>query len=243
MIDIQVGDQVATVVVEDFAPLNRYDATFALALRDAVIDLADRDTVKAIVLRAAADDFCPDPAPWSRPGPGGGLWTDWEQVFSGARSLYQVVCFSKKVVITEVTGSCTGGGSALVLCSDLTVAGSDARIRSPFSSHPEANLVLAALTLRLNRAKAWLLRDATLSASRALEAGLVNEVVEPDEIRACVAGMARAVTRMPLDGITMSKMLLQSVLDSHGVGREFDMAGFYAAARWRPEPPRAGETR
>ena len=40
--------------------------------------------------------------------------------------------------------------------------------------------------------------------------------------------MARAVTRMPLDGIAMSKINVETCLDAQGVGREFDMAGFYA---------------
>jgi enoyl-CoA hydratase/carnithine racemase len=128
----------------------------------------------------------------------------------------------------------------LVLCSDLTVAAREATIRSPFSTVPEANVVLAALTMRLNRAKAWMLRDATLSAAQALESGLVNQVVEPADLAAAVERAARSVTRMPLDGVTMSKMLLQSVLDAHGVGREFDLAGFYASALWRGRPEHAG---
>ncbi|HEY1966771.1 MAG TPA: hypothetical protein VGH89_02385, partial [Pseudonocardia sp.] len=128
----------------------------------------------------------------------------------------------------------------LVLCSDLTLATPDARFRSPFATNPEANLVLAALTMRLNRAKSWLLRDSTLTAEEAFGAGLVNEVVEPGQLAARVARTARAVTRMPLDGVTMSRMLLQSVLDGHGVGREFDMAGFYATARWPGQPESTG---
>jgi enoyl-CoA hydratase/carnithine racemase len=246
MIDHEVRDGVATVTAGHFGPLSRYDAEFARALRDVVVDLGDSDSVKVIVLRAEGPDFCPDPrAPGelSVPVAGDDVWTVWEQTFAGSRSLYQSLCFSKKVIITEVSGACTGAGSMLVLCSDLTVAARDATIRSPFSTVPEANVVLAALTMRLNRAKSWLLRDATLTAAEALEAGLVNQVVEPAELAAAVERAAWSATRMPLDGVTMSKMLLQSVLDAHGVGREFDMAGFYASALWRGRPEHAGERR
>lgn len=232
MIGQQVRDGIATVTVADFGPLSRYDVDFAEELRDVVVDLADSDAVKVIVLRAEGPDFCPGPREWADPAPVGGddVWTVWERAFAGSRALYQSLCFSKKVTLTAVSGACTGAGSMLVLCSDLTVAAQDTTIRSPFSTMPEANLVLAALTMRLNRAKAWMLRDSTLSSAQAMDAGLVNDVVETGELDAAVARTARAVTRMPLDGVTMSKMLQQSVLDAHGVGREFDLAGFYATA-------------
>ena len=45
--------------------------------------------------------------------------------------------------------------------------------------------------------------------------------------------MARAVARMPLDGIAVSKINAETCLDAAGVGREFDMAGFYAVTLQR----------
>ncbi len=124
MIEQQVRDGVATVTAPDFGPLNRYDVDFAGALRDVVVELADSDAVKVIVLRADGPDFCPGPREWSDPAPVSGedVWTVWEQAFAGSRALYQSLCFSKKVILTGVSGSCTGAGSMLVLCSDLTVA-------------------------------------------------------------------------------------------------------------------------
>jgi enoyl-CoA hydratase/carnithine racemase len=228
MIDVTVADWVATVRVADFSPLSAYDATFAWALRDTVVALADDDEVKVIVLRAAGPDFAPDvptaPLPDDRSA-------DWRRVFAGAKGLYQSLAFCKKVVVTEVDGACRAGGSALVLCSDLTVASDRSTFGSPFLSTPEANFVLAALTMRLNRAKAWAVTDSLLDAARADDVGLVNQVVPAGSLRAEVDALAARATAMPLDGVTMSKMLLQAVLDAHGVGRDFDLATHYAARR------------
>jgi enoyl-CoA hydratase/carnithine racemase len=141
------------------------------------------------------------------------------------------MCFSKKVILSQISGVCAGAGSMLVLCSDLSVAAQGSTFGSPFDVLPESNFVLAALTIRLNRAKAWLLRGDAMSASEALDFGLVNRIVPADKLALVSTELARSVS-MPMDGITMSKMLLQSVLDSHGVGREFDMAGFYAGSFW-----------
>lgn len=221
-----VEDWVGTIEVDDYSPLSQGDAGFATELRDAIVELSDDDFVKAVLLRARGD-FAP--ARPAGPVDPRSIFTTWPREFSGASALYQAMTFSKKVVITEVTGECSGAGTCLVLASDLTVASQDARFGSPFRDHPEANFVLAALTIRLNRAKVWVVRDTVLDAPTAYEFGLVNDVVPAPEVRAAGAAMGARVARMPLDGVVMSKMLQQPVLDASGVGREYDMAGFYAA--------------
>jgi enoyl-CoA hydratase/carnithine racemase len=157
----------------------------------------------------------------------------WHEAYAAASGLYQNLCFCKKVVITAVGGYCAGAGSLLVLCSDLTVAADDALFASPFQALPESNLVLAALTMRLNRAKSWMLGGVALNARQAWDAGLINRIAAPGTLDDAAQKMARAVTRMPLDGIAMSKINVETSLDAQGVGREFDMAGFYAASLQR----------
>jgi enoyl-CoA hydratase/carnithine racemase len=230
---VDLADGVATLTVADLSPLETYDGAFATALCDAVVDAADSDAVKVVVLRGSSPDFCPQAA---TSVPTAEVWTTWDRDFAAATALYQSLCFCKKVTIAAVTGHCGAAGSALLLCTDLAVAARGANFRSPFLAHPEANFVLAALTMRLNRAKAWLVNDGVLDCDEALAAGLLNEVCAAEDLDHVVAQRAWTATRMPLDGITMSKMLLQSVLDGHGVGREFDQADFYAAARWGARP-------
>ena len=224
MIEVITSDAIATITLADCTPLSLHDPVLGLALRDAVRDSADSDGVKAIVIRASGENFCSDVVHAKQSDE-----TSLDN-YAAASGLYQNLCFCKKVVITAVQGQCAGAGSLLVLCSDLTVVASDATFASPFHSLPEANLVLAALTMRLNRAKSWMLGGHALSAREAHDAGLINHIVEPDALDAMARKMARAVTRMPLDGIAMSKINVETSLDAEGVGREFDMAGFYAGS-------------
>lgn len=222
---VRTSNWCAVVEAPDFAPLTRHDAAFAQELGDAVVRAGDDDAVKVILLRASGPDFAPV-APVD-PVPAGEVLTSWHRDFAGPTAVYQALCFSKKIVLTEVAGQCHGAGSALALCSDLTVAAESARFGSPFAL-PEANFVLAALTMRLNRAKSWMLLDSVLDAEEAEACGLVNQVVPDRELAGTAEGVARSASGMPLDGVTMSKMLMQSVLDAHGVGREFDLADEYA---------------
>lgn len=231
MIGVEQAGAVATITLSDCTLLARHDIAFALQLRDAVRDTADSDNVKAIVIRVAGDDFAAPPSAddlraaaqlrqRARPA--------WHAAYAAPSGLYQNIAYCKKVTVTAVHGRCAGAGSMLVLCSDHTVCANDSSFEAPFAALPESSLVLAALTLRLNRAKSWMLGGQAWSATQALQAGLVNRVVAPHEVDGAAATAARAAARMPLDGVAMTKVLLEAFLDTQGVGQDFDMAGFYA---------------
>ncbi|MER7282712.1 enoyl-CoA hydratase/isomerase family protein [Dactylosporangium sp. NPDC000244] len=228
-VDLRVTGGRAYVEVDSFAPLTSHDPAFADDLAAAVIEASDHDHVKAIVLRATGPDFAPA-VPTGFPSAAEAP-TTWHQAFAASTAVYQATCFAKKVVVAEVHGACHGAGSALLLCTDLAVASEDAEFGSPFLDVPESNFVLAALTIRLNRAKSWLLRGTTYDAATAGRIGLVNRVVPAPQLQTEVERMTAAVLGMPLDGVTMSKMLQQAVYDAHGVGREFDLADHYAIHR------------
>jgi enoyl-CoA hydratase/carnithine racemase len=230
VIKVAIADWCATVEADHFGPLGAYDTRFADELAAVVVELSDHDHVKTIVLKSGGNDFAPRVV--ASPPPPGLIPTAWHRSFAASSAVYQALCFSKKVVVTMVTGECSAAGTNLVLCSDLTVADATATFASPFLDTPEANFVLAALTVRLNRAKAWMLRNSVIPAEEALAIGLVNQVVPPDRVLGAVGEISQAVAGMPLDGVTMSKMLQQAVYDAHGIGREFDMADHYAVHRW-----------
>lgn len=231
MIQIDVSEQVARLTVRNFSPLSARDETFAQALSSSVIDLADDDEVKAIILRTEEDDFAPlgyEPAPKLQLTE----VPEWRRNFAASHAVYQALTFAKKVTITEVNGQCSGAGALLVLASDITLASTDARFYAPFAELPESNFVLASLTMRLNRAKAWAIAGESIDAGEAERIGLINCSVAAEQLEQQTRETARQAARTPLDGIVMSKMLMQAVLDAHGVGREFDLAELYATSMW-----------
>jgi len=240
VIEVSHAGACAVVTANDYSALTRHDPAFARQLADTVVDLSDDDQVKVIVLRATGADFAP-----TVPGDPGqdlrGTVTRWGRDFSASDSVYQALVFSKKVTLTEVRGSCAGAGSALVLATDITIAATDAAFGSPFLTVPESNFVLAALTMRLNRAKSWAVRGRMIPADEAMSIGLVSRVVPSDRVEAATLAAVESACEIPLDGIVMSKMLLQAVMDAHGVGREFDMADLYATSLHAARS-RSGET-
>lgn len=228
MATVEIADQIATITIADGAKLSQHSRSEGDVLRDAIQMCGDRDDVKVIVLRSTGANFCPA-VDQAKTWPDASVPSWWNEIYTSSNGLYQSLCFSKKITITAIRGECAGAGSLLVLCSDLTVADSGAVFQSPFQMLPEANFVLAALTMRLNRVKSWMLGGASLTASAALDAGLINRIAKTNVLDEANA-LAKSAARMPLDAIAMSKLMIETCLDAQGVGQDFDMTGFYAAS-------------
>ncbi|WP_441247490.1 enoyl-CoA-hydratase DpgD [Kitasatospora sp. McL0602] len=121
-----------------------------------------------------------------------------------------------KPVLARVDGFALGGGFELALACDLVVASE----RSVFAL-PEARLGLVpgaggafrlARQLPLKTALGHLMTGRQLTAARAFELGLLNEVVPAAELDACVAGwVADLVAAAPLAVRAIKEAVMRSV--------------------------------
>jgi enoyl-CoA hydratase/carnithine racemase len=200
--------------IPDPAALDRRDVRAGEELRDALLHAADDNDVKVIVLSGLSGGAA-EIVPPERAEPVARLF------YTGARGIHQVIAYCKKVVIAEADGACGPTASALCLAADFVVASSRSTFASPFEV-AEASYPLAVLTMRANRAKAWMLRGGAIDAPTAYDADFANQVVEPAALRSTVTSLARRVALMPLDGMTISKMNVGATFDVVGIGREFD---------------------
>ncbi|MEV0730590.1 enoyl-CoA-hydratase DpgD [Polymorphospora sp. NPDC050346] len=104
-----------------------------------------------------------------------------------------------KPVVAKVRGYAMGGGFELALACDIVIASTDATF-----ALPEARLGLmagAGGVFRLSKQLPWraamghLLTGRPMTAQRAFELGLVNEVVSADELDTCVDGWVADILR------------------------------------------------
>ena len=103
-----------------------------------------------------------------------------------------------------------------------TIIGAQAVAQAPKDGYTLLFTVSATLS-----ANPHLYKQLSYKADDFAPVGLMG-IVDQNTLDAAAQKMARAVTHMPLDGIAMSKINVETALDAQGVGREFDMAGFYA---------------
>ena len=115
----------------------------------------------------------------------------------GARLFYSGIASFKKPVIAAINGICLGGGLELALACDLRIAAEQAKL-----GLPEVNLGLipgAGGTQRLPRAvgPGWanflLLTGEAISARKALEIGLVQEVVPREALKETALVLAEKI--------------------------------------------------
>jgi enoyl-CoA hydratase/carnithine racemase len=114
--------------------------------------------------------------------------------------------------IAKVRGIAAGAGLSLALGCDLLVAGEDARFSEIFAkrglSVDGGSSWLLPRIVGMQRAKELAFFAEIISASEALEFGLVNRVLPDDELDEFVDGWARRLAAGPPQALAMSKKLL-----------------------------------
>jgi methylglutaconyl-CoA hydratase len=132
------------------------------------------------------------------------------------RGLFEAVLRQEALTVALVHGSCVAGGCGLATAHDFVVAADDARfLYSEVRIGFVAALVATFLPLRVagRDLRELLLAPDFLSASRALEIGLVNRVVPPGELEAAGTALAAEILeRASSQSIALTKRLLLDAL-------------------------------
>ncbi len=189
-VDFTVADHVATVTLARPEVLNAIDPTTEAELQRIWCELEQRRDVHVIVLTGAGERaFCVGAdmknAPstsgleyWAAPRPGG----------FGGIALRDTLNIP---VIARINGFALGGGFEMVLGCDIVIACEDASFGLPeplVGRLPlDGGMALLQRQIPHRLAMGMLLTGQRISAARALEIGLVNEVVSRAELDAAVA--------------------------------------------------------
>jgi enoyl-CoA hydratase len=254
--------------------------TITPALRDelaAAIDAADEDRdVRVILLRAEGPAFCAGYGlDWSTaaeagqavagaaaPPTGERVWDSVADLRMMGRFVetYLKLWYARKPTLAAVQGWCIGGGTDLVLCADLVVAG-----ESAVFGYPPARVwgtpttALWVYRMGLEQTKRYLFTGDEIPARKAAEIGLVLEAVPDAELPAHALGLAKRMARLPLNQLVMMKLLANQTVENMGfassrlLGTLFDgvarhtqegldfvararAAGFRQAVRERDDP-------
>ncbi len=119
----------------------------------------------------------------------------------------------EKPVVAAVTGAAVGIGCTLLLHCDFVYVSDEARLAMPFVSLglvPEfgASLLLPQLMGQRKAAEKLLLGDA-FSTAEALECGLANAVLAPNEVLPYARRVAERFNQLPPEAVRLSKRLIR----------------------------------
>jgi len=118
-------------------------------------------------------------------------------------------------VIAQIEGACIGGGLEIAACCDIRICGMGSRFGIPiarlgFPLAPlEAEMVARVLPLRLLRE--LLLEARLIGATEAHEHGVVNRVVQDDEVAAEVQRTAERIAALSPQAMRLNKITLRQL--------------------------------
>ncbi len=137
---------------------------------------------------------------------------------ASSAAIARLIARSDTAFIAALNGPAAGVGLAWALTCDLAIASERARIVPAFGRLgllPEVGTSWA-LTRRLGYqgAFAYYARRRALDAERALELGLVQEVVAHDQLLAAADAWCTRIAALPAHALAMTKPLLRAAADA-----------------------------
>ena len=203
--------------------LNRPEGQNALTLqmgRDlltAATSLADDPTVRAVLLTGAGARFCAggDVKGFAGEGPGAGHLI--REITVPLHAAISQLTRLDAPVVAAVHGSAAGAGMGLVLAADLVVAGESTKFVMAYTAiglTPDGSSSwFLPRVVGLHRALELALTNRTLSATEALDWGIVNRVVPDDEVATAGAALAAQLAAGPTGAFGAVKRLLHGAFD------------------------------
>jgi enoyl-CoA hydratase/carnithine racemase len=176
----ELRDGVATITLNRPRVLNAIDAQLVRDLAEAANQAAEDDNVWVVVLRGAGRAFCSgmDRDALAR----GEIDSAFYRDVARATNLLEDM---PKLSIAVLHSWSIGGGLQFASACDVRLASDDAVLEFGATRHgliPDATILRIARIIGLGRAKDLVLLNTRVPPAAALEWGLVNWVVPPDQI-------------------------------------------------------------
>ena len=193
---------------------NALNRDLAKGLLEALLATDKEDSVGAIVLTGAGPAFCA----------GADLdefrqTTDPQAGEKRAELTMQLhLAFPKisKPIVTAINGSAMGGGAGLAIAGDLAVMAGGAKLGYPETRHGiVAAIVMANLVRQVGRKAAFELVSLgePVDAARALQLGLVNQVVSLENLMETALQFAERLAAVHRPAMAETKRLFHQVAD------------------------------
>jgi enoyl-CoA hydratase/carnithine racemase len=197
--------RIARITLNRPEVLNAEDMTFLADLTEAIHTLRDNREARVAIVTGAGRAFCSgvDLKALSAGRLDLSFFTDIEH-------LWNLLENCDKAVISGIHGYCLGGGLQIALTCDLRIASDDATLGLPAVKKcliPGLGTYHLPRLIGMGRARELLLLGDTIDALRALEIGLVNEVVPRGKLEARCLAVAERFLSVPHTSMSHIKRL------------------------------------
>lgn len=208
------ADGVATITLNRPESLNSLNAALRRELLSAIKAAGRDDAVRAVVITGEGRGFCS-----GADLRGGSAERDFRRVLTDEYNpLITAIRELPLPVIAAVNGVAAGAGVSLALACDLIYAAEDARFIQAFvriGLVPDSGSTRALVrALGRHRAARLIFGGEPLSAADALAAGLVTEVVPPEQLATVAHAAAARLAAAPTRAIALAKRAINHAEDA-----------------------------
>ena len=138
------------------------------------------------------------------------MWQNTQHFMSLWRAMKPVIC--------KVHGFAVAGGSDIALCADVTIMGDNAKIGyMPARVWGCPTTAMWVYRLGAEKAKRMLLTGDKIDGREAAAMGLVLRSVPDDTLDAEVEAMAERMATVPINQLTMQKMVINQAVEASGM--------------------------
>lgn len=225
--------------------INRPDRRNALSreivemLIQALEDFYAEKSIRAVILTGTGDTFCSgtDLHQLKETSEGKNSLEVWHQDARRFLDLIEKMLRFPKPIIASVNGWVVGSGLALMLASDIVVAGEESKLLLPEALRGlNAGITTPLLSFRVGTgmASSILYSGSPVSAEEALNLGLFHEAVEDDLVWARSFELARQCASGARESHQMTKLLINETIGENLFTQLSIGAANMAAARTTP---------
>jgi len=193
---------------------NAFNSTMIGELDDAVEKIKADDSIRVVVFSGKGKSFCAGAdINWMREIIHYSYEQNLEESLQLAELLHKIFILPKPTV-AMVNGTAIGGGNGFLSACDIAIASSEAKFGL---SEVKIGLVPAAISpyvirkIGESKAREYFLTGRRMSAQKALEIGLLNEVVAPGELENTVEDIIKLLLTSGPEALASCKELITKV--------------------------------
>ncbi len=229
----ELAEGVYTITLSRAKEYNTITPELRDELNAAIEEAESDDAARVILLRAEGPAFCAGYGlDWATAaqasegvigrGGSGGSERVWDSV-ADMRAMetfvatYMKLWYAKRPTIAAVQGWCVGGGTDMVLCTDIIIASEGAIFGYPPSRvWGTPTTAMWVYRMGLERAKRYLLTGDEIPAREAARIGLILEAVPDRDLWERAMALARRIAMVPLNQLIMLKLLCNQTVENMG---------------------------
>ena len=199
-LEVHEKDKVAYITLNRPERLNSFDMKLGKELYDALKKITPKKDIRAVVIRGTGKGFC-----------GGGDVKEMHAAKDKSKFLRELTSKSihkcviemrnmQKPVIAAINGHAFGAGLSLVLACDIAISVKDAKFGTAFIGiglAPGCGTQFFTKLVGYQKACEYILTSKVFTAKDAEEIGIINRVVETDELDKAVEGFASKFRLLP----------------------------------------------